>query len=207
MATSLPAGVPRLIHQVWIGPDAPPTRWLETWRDRHPGWERRLWRGPDLDRFGLRHRGLYDRYVACGRWCGAVNVARVEILLRYGGVYVDADMTARHPLDDAPFMDASAWVVRSPHKRDRITNAVMGSEPGHPLLVDYQDALGGVTELHPSWQKTGAGILTPLVKRHAEVTVVESGAFLPTTMHNRPGPPYRGVVYGEHHWGTTRGRY
>lgn len=199
--------IPRILHQVWIGPKPPPARWLETWRIQHPGWDYRLWREADIDNLGLTHRHLYDQYLDCGRYCGAVNVARVEILLRHGGVYADADMFCHTPLDNAPFMQASTWVVRSPHQHDRITNAAMGATAGNPLLADYQAALFDVVELHPSWQRTGAGVLTPLVGRHPDVTVVESGAFLPSTMHGRPGPAYDGVVYATHHWGTTRGRY
>lgn len=199
--------IPRTIHQVWIGPHPEPIEWTRTWRAAHPGWEYRLWREQDLDRLGLTHQRLYDGYTADRRWCGAVNIARVEILLRHGGVYIDADIECLHPLDDAPFLRGGMFVSRTPNAEGRITNAVMGCAPGHPAIAAYHDALWQVTGLHPSWQCTGAGVLTPIVTGRADVTVLHSGAFLPTRMNGRPGPAYAGTAYGAHHWGTTRGRY
>jgi mannosyltransferase OCH1-like enzyme len=199
--------IPRTIHQIWIGSKPPPMRWTETWKVTHPDWDYRLWGEKELDELGIRNRELYDEYVADGRLPGAADLARVEILVQHGGVYVDADMSCRTPLHDAPFLVGEMFAVRSPHAYDRITNAVLGCTAGHPAMVAYHRALDSVTERYPIWEHVGAGLLTPLVTGRDDVTILPSGSFLPTTMHDTPGPSYHGVVYGEHHWGSTRNRY
>jgi mannosyltransferase OCH1-like enzyme len=201
--------IPQTIHQIWIGPKPPPQHWTDTWRRAHPGWEYRMWDEPALDELGLAHRHLYDRYRADGRWCGAANIARVEILLKFGGVYIDADTECLQPLGDAPFMQAGMFVPYTPNTANgRVSNAVMGCTPQHPTMAAYQDALSSVTELHPSWKKTGALLLTEVIHQHPHgVQLLPAATFLPVRIDGRRAPAYDGPVYGTHHWGTTKGRY
>ena len=35
--------IPKIIHQIWLGPLPPPQRWLDSWRDHHPDWDYHLW--------------------------------------------------------------------------------------------------------------------------------------------------------------------
>jgi hypothetical protein len=81
--------VDRLIHQIWIGPAKRPD-WTQGWADLE-GWDYRLWDEAAIDTLNLRHRWLYDCYVAEGCWNGAANIARIEILQQHGGLYIDAD--------------------------------------------------------------------------------------------------------------------
>ena len=201
--------IPRVIHQVWIGPKPAPRQWMDGWESRHPGWQYTLWDAERITGMGLAHRGLWDAYCRDGRWCGAVNVARVDILAQFGGVYVDSDMECVTPLEGAPFLRSGMFACWSPNNSARVTNAVLGCTPGHPGILEYQRLLGDVdvTDVHPSWVKTGAGILTPIMTSRDDVEILPSGAFLPTRMNGRPGPGYDGIVYGSHQWGTTHDRY
>ena len=43
--------IPRLFHQIWLGPDPFPAEYVEyqrSWTRHHPGWELRLWTEADL---------------------------------------------------------------------------------------------------------------------------------------------------------------
>jgi mannosyltransferase OCH1-like enzyme len=197
--------IPHLLHQIWIGPKSAPAEWMNTWTALHPDWEHRVWSEADIDTFGLQRRDLYDRYVADGCLNGAANVARVEIMLRHGGVYVDADLECVRSLGDAWFMrpPTRMWVVRSPHNPGRLSNAVFGAVPGHWALAAYQRALGGVTDLHPSWRRTGGELMT----RHClhGCRWLSATSFLPTTMYGSPTRGPKVDQYGFHHWATSRG--
>lgn len=200
--------VPRILHQVWIGPHDPPLQWMNGWRSQ--GWEYRLWREQDIDDLNIASRRLYERYCADQRWCGAVNAARVEILAHFGGVYIDADIEHVADLDGAPWLDSEMFAVQSIHQSDRISNAVMGCVPGNPGMVAYRRALSRLRtwrrrSIHPSWIKTGAGMLGVIASEH-QVEVVPAGAFFPETMDGVE-VPYDGKVYGRHYFGTTRGLY
>ena len=68
-----------------------PEEWMRSWRDAHPSWTHRIWREVDVAALGLRNEVLYRRCCDEGLFDAAADVARAEILLRNGGVYVDAD--------------------------------------------------------------------------------------------------------------------
>src|SRR3954452_9252859 len=81
--------IPRIIHRVWLGDGAMPPEYEafgETWAQHHPGWEMRLWRSSDLP--PLRNQDLFDRATSFAQQS---DIARYELLLRHGGVYVDTD--------------------------------------------------------------------------------------------------------------------
>jgi hypothetical protein len=43
--------IPRIIHQIWLGPSPLPEQdaaYVETWKQLHPDWEHRLWTEDDL---------------------------------------------------------------------------------------------------------------------------------------------------------------
>lgn len=64
---------------------------------------------------------------------GKVNLIRLELLARYGGVYVDADTDPRRSLDDLPMpRGTTAWAMTSRH--DWVQNAVMAAVPEHPVI-------------------------------------------------------------------------
>src|SRR5205807_3001839 len=45
--------VPRIIHQIWVGPDPLPGElrgYVDSWKRQHPDWEHRLWTEDSLPR-------------------------------------------------------------------------------------------------------------------------------------------------------------
>lgn len=205
--------IPKTLHQVWIGPEPPPLKWMSTWKSLHPKWEYRLWREADLEALPWHDPAYntYQRYIKDKRYCGAVNVARAQILHDFGGVYIDADMVCLHTIDGAPFMQHQAWVSQSPHNPSRTQNAAMGSEPGLKLMATYVEAQGRATEIHPSWQKTGSVLFDAVCTVHPDVhvEVVPSPAFHPKDKTGRPNPArrsYKGRIYADHHFLTTRSK-
>lgn len=130
--------IPRIIHRVWAGEDPIPYRYRDhgqTWVKHHPDWEFRLWMPAELDWLDMVCRGLYDRAQTEApndwlRW--RADIARLEILHQFGGVYTDMDAECLKPLD--PLLSRAGWVPRSPNDPTLVTNAVMGFEPAHPWL-------------------------------------------------------------------------
>jgi inositol phosphorylceramide mannosyltransferase catalytic subunit len=60
------------------------------------------------------------------------DIARYEILMQYGGLYVDADFEPRRRVDQ--FMDGGAWLAWE-RQRILVSNAIFGSEPEHPFVT------------------------------------------------------------------------
>jgi mannosyltransferase OCH1-like enzyme len=112
--------------------------WQRSWLEHNPGWKHRVWGEADLDGLPMVNRALYDAAgretahlppVDTIRW--RVDVARLEILHRHGGIYVDADAECLRPLD--LLLNHAMFVAQSPNDMGA-TNNVMGASPGHPFL-------------------------------------------------------------------------
>jgi len=105
--------IPKRLHQIWLGPRPAPREWMNTWRDQNPGFDYGEWNDSDVSALGLLNRTVYERYMSERIFDGAADVARVEILYRFGGIYVDADSVAVRPIDDE-LLEAGFFAVREP---------------------------------------------------------------------------------------------
>lgn len=214
-------GIPKLLHQIWIGPDARPDKLIQTWTDRHQDWPHILWSEQSIDNeldWTPGARKIYDQYIKDERYCGATNVARVLILHQYGGVYIDADMRCRHSLHGAWFMQHQNWVSQSPHDPNRSQNAAMGADKGSILMGLYADRLDELGQtggpIHPSWKTTGAllfdGIRTLAPEGVSfDLGFVPSPAFHPQQKSGAANPAlwtYTGIIYADHYFYSTHGR-
>jgi hypothetical protein len=181
ISLSGPARIPRIIHQIWIGPLPPPVEWLRSWTERHSGWEYRLWTEHTTP-FPLRNQAQFD---AAPQYCGKADILRYEVLLRYGGVYADADMRCLRPFteDDLRYTFFSVYEDEGRHP-GLINSCLIGCAPGSPILEAAVAAIGRLAPAEvaatPAWVCTGPTLLTRCVGRTGDgVYVFPSEAFIP----------------------------
>ena len=123
--------IPRIFHQIWLGPDPFPEEYVElreTWRRNHPDWEHRLWTEADLPD-DLERREAYD---LLRQPAERADIFRLELLHRWGGVYVDADFECLKPID--PLLGGVSCFLGLLDS-GRVSNAIIGTVPNHPLLA------------------------------------------------------------------------
>lgn len=86
-------GIPRIMHQIWIGPKEPPCLWMDTFRvdymAANPGWQYWLWTDTEVESLPMLNRDIYDEEKD---WQCKADILRLEILWRHGGLYLDADL-------------------------------------------------------------------------------------------------------------------
>lgn len=205
--------IPKLMHQVWMGPHRRPVEWMQTWPRLNPDWEYRLWTEDNFP-WPLWNQAQYD---ATNRWSGRINILRYELLLRCGGLYVDADCEAIQPLPEDVF-HGCRLLTSYEHERvvpARLCNAILAAEPGHPVLADLVDRISYLHpgELEPSWKCTGPRLLTRVVNRHrdrpeASIRILPSHLFFPTCWSGAYcDPALRHESIAIHHWGSTNETY
>jgi len=134
--------IPRIIHRIWFGSEMPGefVHYGETWRGCYPDWEVKLWSEDSVPR--LENQELFDS--ASTLVPGAAeqfraDVARYEILWRFGGLYVDADLECRRSIVDllGGVSLIAAWEVDNIW----INNALLGCTAGHPFMRALIDGL------------------------------------------------------------------
>ena len=86
--------IPPIIHQIWMGGPIPPPikEMMETFSvdyvKKYPGSRYILWDENKLKNFQMINRDLFDQE---DKYDCKSDIARVEILNKFGGVYIDAD--------------------------------------------------------------------------------------------------------------------
>lgn len=88
--------IPKVIHRIWLGSRRPPLELMESCRQANPGWVYALWNEDNLP--PLCNRDVFDSFGSAHH--GKADVARYELLHRFGGVYVDADVLSLRSFDD-----------------------------------------------------------------------------------------------------------
>ncbi len=203
--------IERDMHFIWVGPNTLPASLIGAWRDMHPSWEVHVWREPELAALGLVNQRAFDAYLTGKRWHGAANVARYEIVHRWGGVYIDVDTVPLRPFDRGPFMKPgvslfAGYVQPRTGRPGLIGNAYIGAEPEHPVLAECISRIGKLTHLVPPYRQTGVYLFTDAVEAVADesVRIMPTHTFFPHDKVGADAPGGRGASYAEHLWGSTR---
>jgi mannosyltransferase OCH1-like enzyme len=81
--------IPKIIHQIWIGPKKRPDIWMDTVKKfcEDFGYEYKLWDNDNVPT-DLINQIFYNNDPT---YFGKADILRYELLYRYGGCFVDAD--------------------------------------------------------------------------------------------------------------------
>ncbi len=175
--------IPRILHQIWLGPDPLPEeygRYQRTWLEHHPGWELRFWTEDNLPQPLRRPEAAERLRVPAER----ANILRLELLWRLGGVYVDTDFECLRSIE--PLIEEAELFV-SLAKPGRVNNALMGSVAGHPLVDEALDTIRPREFYGHDKAATGTRFLDSLLLDRPEVTLLEPKLFYPLTEEERRG--------------------
>ncbi len=130
----------------------------ESWRRHHPDWEMRLWTEESLPG-DLSRKEAYERL---RKPAERADIIRLEVLLRNGGVYVDTDMECQRSIE--PLLDGVEFCTAA-IKPGRVSNTVIGSTPGHPILERAVSELQPVAEYGLDKSATGPFFFNKLIRQ------------------------------------------
>lgn len=226
---SAPAGIPRVIHRLWLNPPGRPmpaefVGYGDAWRRLHPGWEVIDWTSlePFLERFGrLKNQRLFDRAPLGDVHRYRADVVRLELLARIGGVYVDADMEPLRLLEPLVSGPATCLAAISPNRgaggEELMSNAFLAAVPEHPFILAAIDRLpcsAREFSRSPTARSVGPWHLHRTYKAFERqgvdpgVTLLASHTVYPQSIADRDRglPVDLSRSYAWHRWATTRDR-
>lgn len=206
---SLPPGshlaIPRIFHQIWLGSSLPARfrRYRRTWQRFHPHWKRVLWTERTLPPLTLQRH--FDQATS---FAAKADIARLELLWRFGGVYVDTDFECLKPIDLLLGEAIQAFVVEE--RPGMCGTAILGAVPRHPFVAEClrrlpaSIAAGAAAGLSA---QSGPCFLDPIARQFAacgDVTLWPHTWFYPYYCGEPdPGPAGYGEAYGVHHWAAS----
>ena len=208
--------IPKIIHQLWIGPKPAPTKFMNTWKEKHEklGFEYIFWNEEELKKRGMTLT-LKDKIDSMEEINGKADIIRWEILEKYGGVFVDADSICIEPIDHTLMRsNCFAGYEQERIRKGLIATGTMGFPPHHLIVkrcikwVQENPVSHELTQKR-AWYNVGPGLLTRIVNdynMHENICVFPSYYFLP---RHYSGIEYKGheKVYAYQEWGSTKQSY
>ena len=206
--------IPKIIHQIWLGPKQPPNQLIQTWKDKHPeskGWTHKLWTEKDLDSFNMVNIDYFNKTESYPQ---KADIWRYEILYKHGGIFCDADSACINPFDNT-FLnnDSFACFENETVRSILISNGYIGATKNNKLmakLIDKINKLEYVDYKLPGkdpWIITGPWLFTNTVlQSFYPIKIYPSYYFIP---EHFTGVKYYGndKIYATQYWGNTLQKY
>jgi mannosyltransferase OCH1-like enzyme len=154
--------IPKTIHYVWVGAgELPDTmrQYVEGWRRLNPNFEVKEWNERNID---FSHPFIQAAY-ASHSWASVADFVRIDILKKFGGIYLDADVELIRSLDnlinDECFL---GFQLRERHS-DWVANTVIGAIPNQNFIVEVHNCFDGMVGWRNWESETGPRLITKLL--------------------------------------------
>ena len=92
--------IPKIIHYCWFGGNELPEnmrRCMESWKKYCPDYEIRRW---DESNYDFNRISYSSEAYQVQKWGFVTDAIRLDVVYRYGGIYLDTDVELLKPLDD-----------------------------------------------------------------------------------------------------------
>jgi hypothetical protein len=115
------------------------------------------------------------------------DILRLEILARFGGVYLDTDVKPVRPLDEMCPPEVRAWAACE--QLDIVTNAAMGFPPNHPAMWHAVAMVEeSFFERRYVGDQAGPGLIARVVTQYDDVALYPPAYFHPTVGESKSIP-------------------
>ena len=128
--------IPKIIHQIWIGPNTIPSHvkeYCKNTKDLFNDYEYKFWTNdniPDMPELCSRQ---FNRYGKIGRPAFQADILRYYVLNKYGGIYLDVDFVCNRRFDS--IINKKFFCVNPNSKGFHVCNGIFACEPNNPILT------------------------------------------------------------------------
>lgn len=131
--------IPRIIHRIWFGDTMPNiyTEWHKALKALHPGWTFICWDEKEIKKVfprGLHNQKMFDQARKTRSFAKMSDIARYEILNKYGGLYLDYDVECFQSFDFLHNAFDFYAGMEDFWSSCYCCNAVIGANREHPVI-------------------------------------------------------------------------
>lgn len=158
--------IPKKIHYIWFSGGKIPQRlqgYIDGWKRLCPDYEIILW---NEDNYDISKNGYMKAAYENKRWGFVTDYARLDVIYRYGGIYMDTDVEMVRRPDELLFNDAYIGFERLSTVN---TGSGFGARPGFPILkelMEFYDGLEFVNKADPGQMILCPVYETAILKKH-----------------------------------------
>lgn len=196
--------IPLLGHIAWYGPHLQPQEMIDSWSKVNPGIIWTLWR----DHTGFENQAQIDARARRNEWNGVADLCRLEILHRFGGIFVDADSVAEKPLQEGDFFSQDTAIGSYESETVRpglIACGMLGAPKGHPFFRACIDDAAKQNADEQAWKAVGPGLITRVaLTMPDQIKVYPARMFCPTHFSGAKAPG-DAPIFATQYFGSTKG--
>lgn len=125
--------IPKIIHYCWFGGKPKPkefNKYLESWKRYCPDYEIKEWNESNFD---LTENDYCREAYAAKKWAFVADYARLKVLEKYGGIYMDTDVELVKSLDKLLHYNAFMCF----EEKNSISIGTLGSEKDSQVIKDF----------------------------------------------------------------------
>lgn len=204
-----PVSIPKIIHQLWVGPKPRPDKWMNTWKEKHPLWQYRLWGNDEIRGVHWENQKHLDYYWDRQIWHGVSDICTYEILYHNGGFMVGADSVCLAPIDELFYNDFDAYgVYEHEQLRPGLISPLAACKPGSLFARELIDGLRRKDAVGEPWKTVGNQYMGEMFRKtRANVKIFPSHYF--NRPHFADNKEYDGPdkIYARQLWGTSTQKY
>ncbi|WP_026519117.1 glycosyltransferase family 32 protein [Butyrivibrio sp. FCS006] len=132
--------IPKIIHYFWMGGGEKPEsmqKCIESWKKNCPDFEIREW---NEDNYDVHSHPYMEEAYNKKKWAFVTDYARLDVLVRFGGIYLDTDVEVLKDL--SPLCQYRAFIgFENPQKTN--DGQGFGCEPGMPVFREMLECYDG----------------------------------------------------------------
>ena len=150
--------IPKILHLIWIGDKKTPeniTSWTNNFKTANPDWTVKVWGNKEIDELNLVNKKQFNEMK---EYSGKADIARYEIIYRYGGMYIDADTFWLENPIKPEFLKGTINFFRE-HEH-LIANGWITAVKNHPFLKLVIDELPKKNISEAAWISVGPTLIT-----------------------------------------------
>jgi len=171
--------IPKSIHIIWIGERKFPYKsYFDSYKKKNPLWNITLWNNNNIPKILNK-----KNYKKMNSYAAKVDILRLEILYRYGGVYVDADSKCLKPLDNL-FNGLTCFGMTG--NNGNVANGTLGCTRKHiafkELVYNLDKHIEKLSKLRLNrkygisiFNVAGTGYITKILNKYADFTQIDKG--------------------------------
>ena len=149
----------KILHFIWLGDSDLPENIIKSWKDIHPNFTIKVWRDKDIESLKLTN---YQHYLTANkRYNQKSDISRYEILYRFGGIYVDADIFCIKNI--TPLIENKDFFSIY-EKKGLISNSIIGCTKNNEVMKKIIDHIhDNYNYSETVWKCTGPLLFTRIL--------------------------------------------
>lgn len=197
--------IPKIIHQIWIGPNKKPDVWMNTFSKDYvksnPEWKYILWDDENIYELFEEFPLMLKIYNIEPTYNGKSDLLRYLILYKYGGLYIDADSVWINKKSFNSLFkeikESNIFFAYVNNEKKYICGGVMGSSKKNIYLLKIINNIKNMVKrkwkdnniyladykrkarIHGAWRRIGPGLLSEMFLDDKKITIFPSIYFYP----------------------------